>query len=127
MTTMPRFSDERTWRRSRSSPGSRPGWSRTTQDRGRPARLVRPRLNRSYAGFTLDPSDPDGQTLLTARHDVRLTPFDGGTDVELTVTPADVRAGADAAGGGPAIGGEQLLDTLAALARHDGLRSTGHR
>src|SRR3954468_21134872 len=55
--------------------------------------LYDPRLNRSYAGFTLDPSDPHGQTLLTAHHHVRLTRFDGGTDVELTVTAADVRAG----------------------------------
>ena len=72
-------------------------------------------------GFTLDPTDPDGRTLFTARHDVRLTTVDSGTEVELTLTPVDVRAGADAALGGLGIGWEQLLDKLAALARANGL------
>jgi uncharacterized protein YndB with AHSA1/START domain len=88
---------------------------------GRVHALHPPRL----LGFTLDPLDPDGRPLFTARHDVRLTPVDEGTDVELTVTPADVRAGAEAAVGGLGIGWEQLLENLTALATGDGLDPAG--
>jgi uncharacterized protein YndB with AHSA1/START domain len=84
---------------------------------GRVHALDPPRL----LSFTLDPSDSDGRALFTARHDVRLTTVDGRTEVELTVTPADVRAGAEAALGGLRIGWEQQLDNLAALATQDGL------
>jgi uncharacterized protein YndB with AHSA1/START domain len=71
--------------------------------------------------FTLDPIAPDGRAVFTARHDVRLTSVDGGTEIELTVTPSDIRAGAEAALGGIGIGWEQLLDNLAALATDGGL------
>jgi uncharacterized protein YndB with AHSA1/START domain len=83
---------------------------------GRVHALDPPRL----LSFTLDPTDPDGRTLFTARHDVRLTTVDGATEVELTVTPADVRAGAEAALAGLGIGWEQLLANLTALATEDG-------
>lgn len=70
-------------------------------------------------GFTLDPIGPDDEPLFVARHDVRLSVVPGGTDVQLTVTPEDVRAGAEAAIGGLGVGWEQLLDNLVTLARHD--------
>lgn len=85
---------------------------------GRVLALDRPR----GLAFTLDPLGPDGRALFTARHDVRLTTVDGGTEVELTVTPSDIRAGAEAALGGLGIGWEQLLDNLSALAAGGGLR-----
>lgn len=70
-------------------------------------------------GFTLDPAGPDGEPLFVARHDVRLSAVHGGTDVQLTVTPADVRPGAEPAIGGLGIGWEQLLDNLVGLARQN--------
>jgi uncharacterized protein YndB with AHSA1/START domain/DNA-binding transcriptional ArsR family regulator len=66
--------------------------------------------------FTLDPLGPDGQPQFTAHHDVHLTTVEGGTKVDLVVTPADLHPGADAALGGLGVGWEQLLDNLAALA-----------
>jgi uncharacterized protein YndB with AHSA1/START domain len=83
--------------------------------RGRVHALDPPRL----LSFTLDPSDAAGRPLFTARHDVRLTPAHGWTEVELTVTPTHVRSGAEAALGGLGIGWEQLLDNLAALVAED--------
>ena len=71
--------------------------------------------------FTLDPLDADGRALFTARHEVRLSTGHGHTDVELTVTPDDMRPGAETAVAGLAIGWEQLLDNLAALADDGGL------
>lgn len=69
--------------------------------------------------FTLDPAGPDGEPLFVARHDVRLSAAAGGTDVQLTVSPTDVRPGAEAAIGGLGIGWEQLLDNLVALVRQE--------
>jgi uncharacterized protein YndB with AHSA1/START domain len=83
--------------------------------------LDEPRL----LSFTLDPSDGDGRPLFTARHDVRLTAVGGGTDVDVTLTATDARAGAEAALGGLGIGWEQLLDNLSALAAQHALEETG--
>ena len=66
--------------------------------------------------FTLDPLDHDGSSLFTARHDVELGADDSGTHVRLTVTPSDLRAGAETAVAGLGIGWEQLLDNLASVA-----------
>lgn len=91
--------------------------------RGRVLALDPPRR----LAFTLDPLGPDGRALFTAGHEVRLTTVDGGTGVELTVTPYDVRVGAGAALGGIGIGWEQLLDNLTALAADGGLSRAARR
>lgn len=71
--------------------------------------------------FTLNPLGTDGRALFTARHDIRLTALGRGTEIELTVTAADVQPGAEAALGGLGIGWEQLLENLASLAADGGL------
>lgn len=83
--------------------------------RGRVLTIDRPR----QLSFTLDPLDHAGDPLFGARHDLQLSvSADGGTEIQLTVTPSDVTNGAQAAVAGLGIGWEQLLDNLAALAHH---------
>jgi uncharacterized protein YndB with AHSA1/START domain/DNA-binding transcriptional ArsR family regulator len=66
--------------------------------------------------FTLNPLDADDQALFTARHDLEINTGREGAQITLTVTPSDVLPNAEPAIAGLAIGWEQLLDNLAALA-----------
>lgn len=85
--------------------------------------IVRP----GRLAFTLDPLDPDGQPLFTARHDLRLTARDGGTDLALTLTPSELKPGAEFAAAGFTIGWEQLLDNLHRLTADGGLAPASGR
>jgi uncharacterized protein YndB with AHSA1/START domain/DNA-binding transcriptional ArsR family regulator len=92
--------------------------------RGRVLTIDRPR----ELQFTLDPIDIDGAALFTARHNLQLNAVDGGTEIELVITPSGMLVGAEAAVAGLEIGWEQLIDNLAALADGGGLaRSRGDR